>query len=174
MAVAVGAVLAGAVAGFGRLAGFDRDRSYYPTVLIVVASYYVLFAVMGGSTRAVVLESMLMAAFAVVAVAGAAHGAWIVVAGLAAHGVGDVYHTHIVDNPGVPVWWPPFCLAFDVVAAASLGWLSSDGWRRTPATPAVHDPMARHGWLRRLTQYASLDMALKRVRRPNADARPRG
>ena len=42
----VGAVLAPLVSGFARLVGLDRDRAFYPTVLIVVALYYVLFAVM--------------------------------------------------------------------------------------------------------------------------------
>lgn len=44
MAALIGLSLAFAVAIFGRIAGFDRDRAFYPTVLIVVASYYVLFA----------------------------------------------------------------------------------------------------------------------------------
>lgn len=32
-------------------------------------------------------------------------------------------HGHLVANPGVPRWWPGFCLAFDVVVAAILAWL---------------------------------------------------
>ena len=30
---------------------------------------------------------------------------------------------HIVTNAGVPVWWPAFCLAFDLGAAGALAWL---------------------------------------------------
>ena len=45
----IGVALAAAVAGLATVVGFDRDRSFGPTILIVVASYYVLFAVMGGS-----------------------------------------------------------------------------------------------------------------------------
>lgn len=149
MALAVGAVLAVGVAGFGRLAGFDRDRAFYPTVLVVVGAYYVLFAVMGGSTRAVLLESLVMAAFAAVAVAGLRHSVWIVVTGLAAHGLFDAFHAHIIDNPGVPAWWPAFCGSYDVVAAACLAWLSSVDWLRLPYAPPVQDAMARHGRLRR-------------------------
>lgn len=40
MAYAVGTVLALLTALFGRLSRFDRDRAFYPTVLIVIASYY--------------------------------------------------------------------------------------------------------------------------------------
>ena len=43
----VGVILGLVVAGFASTSGFDRDRAFYPTVLIVVASYYPLFAVMG-------------------------------------------------------------------------------------------------------------------------------
>jgi len=48
----------------------DRDRAFYPTVTIVIASYYALFAVMGASTNALVLESMAGAIFLAVAVSG--------------------------------------------------------------------------------------------------------
>ena len=98
--------------------GFDRDRSFYPVVLIVIASYYVLFAVMGGSVRALILESVVMSAFVVVAVIAMKRHLWLVAAALAAHGVLDFSHGHLVNNSGVPEWWSAFCLAFDVVAAA--------------------------------------------------------
>ncbi len=39
----VGIVLSAGVAWFARRVGLDRDRAFYPTVMIVVASYYVLF-----------------------------------------------------------------------------------------------------------------------------------
>src|SRR6185437_8824734 len=40
----IGIGLAVVVCVFAMLAGFDRDRVLYPTLVIVVASYYVLFA----------------------------------------------------------------------------------------------------------------------------------
>ena len=77
------------VALFARYVGFDRDRAFYPTVMIVIASYYVLFAVMSGSVQTVVIESVVMTLFAAAAVAGFKSSAWIVVAALAGHGVFD-------------------------------------------------------------------------------------
>ena len=103
----VGLVLSIGVALFARWVGFDRDRAFYPTVLIVIASYYVLFAVMSGSVETVLLESIMTALFAGAAVAGFKSSAWIVVAALAGHGVQDAVHGHIIANAGVPVWWPP-------------------------------------------------------------------
>ena len=116
----VGIVLSVAVAVVMRYVGFDRDRAFYPTVLIVIASYYVLFAVMGGSMQTVLLESVGVTAFAGAAIAGFKSSAWIVVFGLAGHGVFDWFHGLLIENPGVPVWWPAWCLAYDVGAAACL------------------------------------------------------
>ena len=119
----VGIVLSIGVAVFARWVGFDRDRAFYPTVLIVIASYYVLFAVMSGSVETVLLESVMMALFAVAAVAGFKASPWIVVAALAGHGVQDAVHSHIIANSSVPAWWPAWCLAYDVGAAAALAWI---------------------------------------------------
>ena len=123
----VGIVLSLGVALFARLAGLDRDRAFYPTVLIVIASYYVLFAAISESIHTVLLESMAMAVFATAAVVGFKSSGWIVVGGLAGHGVFDALHGRILENSGVPLWWPAFCLAYDVGAAVGLAWLMRRG-----------------------------------------------
>ena len=118
-----GTVLALMVSGLATLTGLDRDRAFYPTVLVVIASYYVLFAVMGGSGHALVVETLVMTGFLLVAVIGFKKSLWLVVAALAAHGVFDLFHGSVVANPGVPEWWPAFCLTYDITAAAFLAWL---------------------------------------------------
>jgi hypothetical protein len=123
MPFVIGIVLAVAVAVFARRVGLDRDRAFYPTVMIVIASYYVLFAAMSGSVQTVVIESVVMALFAAAAVAGFKSSAWIVVVALASHGVFDAVHGYVIENTGVPAWWPAWCLAYDVAAAAGLAWL---------------------------------------------------
>jgi len=123
VAYAIGIALALIVACFARLTSFDRDRAFYPTVAIIVASYYVLFAVMGGSTNTLIVELIVMIAFVLVAVIGFKFNLWLVVACLAAHGVFDVFHGLVVTNPGVPQWWPAFCLTYDIGAAGFLAWL---------------------------------------------------
>ena len=102
MPYVIGVVLGIAICLLAAAIGLDRDRAFYPTVLIVIASYYVLFAVMSGSVETVLLESIIMALFAVAAVAGFKGSAWIVVVALAGHGVQDAVHGHIVANAGVP------------------------------------------------------------------------
>jgi hypothetical protein len=123
MAYVIGIVLSASVALLARYVGFDRDRAFYPTVLMVIASYYVLFAAMSGSAHTVLLESLLMTVFVIAAIAGFKSNAWIVVAALAAHAIFDAVHRYVVENSGVPVWWPAFCLAYDLGAAGALAWL---------------------------------------------------
>lgn len=127
MPFVIGTILSMGVAAFARRAGLDRDRAFYPTVLIVVASYYVLFATMGASAHTVMVESAVAAAFVIAAVVGFKSSAWIVVAALAGHGVLDAFHGHVVDNSGVPAWWPAFCGAYDLGAAGGLAWLVRRG-----------------------------------------------
>lgn len=123
----VGISLALAVGGFATAVGLDRDRAFYPTVMIVIASYYALFAAMGASTHAIVLESLVGAGFLLAAVSGFRSTLWIVVAALAAHGIFDLAHGAAISNPGVPPWWPGFCLTFAVTAAVYLAWLLKSG-----------------------------------------------
>jgi hypothetical protein len=75
----IGLVVSAGVAVFARQVGLDRDRAFYPTVMIVIALYYVWFAVMSGSVQTVVVESVVMTLFAAAAVAGFKSNAWIVV-----------------------------------------------------------------------------------------------
>jgi hypothetical protein len=119
----VGACLAFAVGIFATVVRLDRDRAFYPTVAIVIASLYSLFAAIGGSTRALVVESMVGVGFIVLAVVGFRKSLWVVAAALALHGVFDSVHGSFISNPGVPRWWPAFCLTYDVAAAGYLAWL---------------------------------------------------
>jgi hypothetical protein len=39
----------------------------------------------------------------------------------------------VISNPGVPGWWPMFCLAYDVTAGVYLGWLLKTRGRQSRA-----------------------------------------
>lgn len=133
MPVLIGVGLGLLVCSAMQLLGFSRDRAFYPTV--VVASYYVLFAVMGGSSACLVTETVIMGRFVTLAATGFKMSPWLVVAGLAGHGVLDFFHDDLVANAGVPAYWPPFCLAFDVTAAVWLAWLILRGGSRRSSDP---------------------------------------
>jgi hypothetical protein len=66
----IGLILGLAVAGSAAVIGFDRERAFYPTVLIVIASYYVLFAAMGASRHTLIIEIVVAGGFLLVAVIG--------------------------------------------------------------------------------------------------------
>ncbi len=120
MAFLIGIGSALAVGVFGSLTGLDRERAFYPTALVVIASYYILFAVMGGSLAALGPELLIFALFAGLAAWGFRRDLRIVIVGIAAHGVMDFFHGGIVVNPGVPAWWPAWCGAYDVTAPLYL------------------------------------------------------
>jgi hypothetical protein len=111
----IGVLLAGAVVVFSALIGLDRERSFYATVLIVVASYYALFAIMGGSRHALIIEILAASFFCVFAAFGFKGSLWLLAVGLVGHGLFDFVRQGFIDNPGVPRWWPGFCMAFDVI-----------------------------------------------------------
>jgi hypothetical protein len=130
MEYAIGIAAAAGVGLFSTVIGFDKDRSFYPVVLIVIATLYLLFAAIAESTGSLVAEAIPALVFVAMATLGFRKTPWFVVAGLALHGVFDFFHHAVIANSGVPVWWPGWCLAYDVVAAAYLAVLIFI--RRTP------------------------------------------
>jgi hypothetical protein len=138
MEYVVGVLLGLAVPLFARAVGFDRDRSFYTVVLVVTASYYDLFAVLGSSMHALLSELVATAAFIILSAVGFRRNLWLVVVGLLAHGVFDIVHRALIEDPGVPRWWPMFCLMFDVAAAAYLArrLLQRSGVTAQPSRPS--------------------------------------
>lgn len=128
MEYAVGVILGLVVGGFATASGFDRDRSFYPTVLIVIAAYYSLFAVMGAPPYAsLVVETAVGLLFAGIALLGFKQSLWLAAAGIVGHGLFDfLIHPSLVTNPGMPEWWPGFCGTIDIVIG---GWLAFRLWK---------------------------------------------
>ena len=91
----------------------------YALSLALIAAVYIGFAVADGRPRVIAVETVVAAVFVVVGAAGVTGPAWLLVAGLAGHGVKDLWQhrTQFVANTR---WWPPFCLVIDWVAAAIL------------------------------------------------------
>jgi hypothetical protein len=129
--IVVGIVLAIGVAVLARSSGLDRDRAYYPVMLIVIAWYYILFAVMSGSMRVLLLESIPVAAFTTVALVGFRRNLRLVAWGLAGHGVFDTVHGQIITNTGVPGWWPAFCASIDIAIGLYALWQLASARRPT-------------------------------------------
>ncbi len=119
----VGTMLALLFGLAARLVGLDKDKALYPTVMIFIALFYVLFAVIDGLGQTIWIESVVACIFIGLSIAGFQSSLWLVVLGLALHGILDAAHGHLIKNLGVPMWWPNFCASYDIVAAAYLAWL---------------------------------------------------
>jgi hypothetical protein len=115
MPIVVGVLLAIAIAALAKFTRSDEERSFYSTVLVIIASYYVLFAVLSGSSHALVWELVIAVVFSTVAIIGALFLPTLVGTGIIAHGLFDLVHDILIENSGVPTWWPTFCGSLDVL-----------------------------------------------------------
>src|SRR3954462_7692731 len=95
------------------------DATVYALGLALIAAIYIGFAVADGRPQVVAVETGVAAAFVVVAAAAVTGSAWLLVAGLAGHGLKDLWQqrTGFVANTR---WWPPFCASVDFVAATII------------------------------------------------------
>jgi hypothetical protein len=110
-----GVIQAAAPLGFWWL----EPATVYALSLALIAAVYIGFAVADGRQSVIAVETVVAAAFVVVAAAGVTGPAWLMVAGFIGHGFKDLWQhrSHFVANTR---WWPPFCLVIDFVAAAIL------------------------------------------------------
>jgi hypothetical protein len=113
--VAVGAIQAASPLGFWWL----EPKTVYALGLALIAAVYIGFSVADGRGHVIAAESIVAGFFVVVAAVGVSGSAWLLVLGLAGHGLKDLWQhrTHFVRNTR---WWPPFCATVDFVAAGIL------------------------------------------------------
>jgi hypothetical protein len=102
-------------------------RTVYALGIPLIAAVYIGFAVADGRPHVLAVESTVVAAFVVVAAAAATGTPWLVVAGLAGHGVKDIWQ-HRTQFVAGTRWWPPFCAAVDFVAAALIALAITTGF----------------------------------------------
>ena len=113
-------VIWGCLQAASPLAFFWLDEAtVYALGLTLIAAVYIGFAVADGRSKVVVVETGVATVFVVVAAAAVTGSAWLLVAGLAGHGLKDLWqqHTRFVSDTR---WWPPFCATVDVVAATVI------------------------------------------------------
>ena len=111
----VGVIQAVSPLGFWWLA----PRTVYALGLTLIAAVYIGFSVADGRWKVIAAESSVAAFFVVIAAVSVSGSAWLIVLGLAGHGLKDLWQhrTHFVRNTR---WWPPFCATVDWVAAGIL------------------------------------------------------
>jgi hypothetical protein len=87
--------------------------------LALIAAVYIGFAVADGRRHVLAVETAVAAVFVVVAAAAVTGTLWLIVAGLAGHGVKDMWQ-HRTGFVAGTRWWPPFCAAVDFAAAGLI------------------------------------------------------
>jgi hypothetical protein len=82
----------------------------------VIAAVYIGFAVGDGRVKVLLVETGVAGGFIIIAAAAITGTPWLLVVGLAGHGLKDLWQhrSHFVANTR---WWPPFCLVVDWVVA---------------------------------------------------------
>jgi hypothetical protein len=95
------------------------SATVYALGLIAIASIYIGFAVADGRPKVIAVESSVAFTFVVIGAAAVTESPWLLVVGLAGHGLKDLWQhrTHFVANTR---WWPPFCMVVDFVVAAVI------------------------------------------------------
>jgi len=95
------------------------NATVYALGLVLIASVYIGFAVADGRPAVIAFESSVAGLFVVVAAAAVTGSPWLLVLGLAGHGVKDLWQhrSQFVANTR---WWPPFCFVVDLVVAAII------------------------------------------------------
>ncbi len=91
----------------------------YALGLVAIAAIYIGFAVADGRSTVIAVEVCVASVFVVVAAVGVTGSGWVLVAGLAGHGLKDFWQ-HRTGFVSGTRWWPPFCASVDVVAAALI------------------------------------------------------
>ena len=96
-----------------------EPRTVYALGLVLIAAVYIGFSVADGRWKVIAIESSVAGIFVVVAAVSVTGSAWLLVLGLAGHGLKDLWQhrMHFVRNTR---WWPPFCATVDWVAAGIL------------------------------------------------------
>jgi hypothetical protein len=113
-------VVFGALQAASPLAFWWLDpATVYALGLVLIASVYIGFAVADGRPAVIAVEISLASTFVILAAAAVTGSPWLLVLGLAGHGLKDLgqHRRQFVANTR---WWPPFCLVVDWVAAAAI------------------------------------------------------
>ena len=124
-ALSVGVALAVVMAVIARITRFDIDCSYHATVLIVIANNHVLFAFI--AKEAILPELFGALLFSSIAALGVYSWTPLIGIGILLHGAFDLIHSHLIQNPGVPPWWPAFCGGVDIVLGSWVIYLTQTG-----------------------------------------------
>jgi hypothetical protein len=103
----------------GLFSGIALGAVWEPAGLPSASTVYIGFAVADGRWLVIAVETNVAALFVIVAAAAITESPWLLVVGLAGHGLKDFWQ-HRREFVANTRWWPPFCLVVDWVAATVI------------------------------------------------------
>lgn len=92
--------------------------TFHSVTLAVIGAIYLGFALADGRLSVMILEGLAATAFIVLALLGLWQAPAFVAAGLILHGFWDLAHRPRAIPTKLPIWYPPFCAAWDFLFAA--------------------------------------------------------
>ena len=113
--VVIGAIQAATPLGFWWL----PNQTVYAMGIAVIGAIYIGFAVADGRPKVIAVETTVAFTFVLIAAAAITGTPWLLVVGLAGHGLKDMWQ-HRTQFVSTTRWWPPFCAAVDFVAATII------------------------------------------------------
>lgn len=118
--IGMGAGLGILTLGLFRLARIHKEHGTYAVLLLMIAAIYPIMALHSGAPELSRLHIGLAGAFGLCALLGARFSMWIIVLGLAAHGLLDfALHQDAIESPA-QAWYLSICVGFDLAVAAGL------------------------------------------------------
>jgi hypothetical protein len=96
-----------------------EPRAVYALGLALIAAVYIGFSVADGRGKVIAAECSVAGLFVIVAAVSVTGSMWLAVAGLAGHGLKDLWQ-HRTQFVRHTRWWPPFCATVDFAAAGIL------------------------------------------------------
>ncbi len=91
--------------------------AFHAVALALIAAIYLGFALMDGRISIAILEWTVGTVFVVLALLGLWQAPVLLAIGLILHGCWDLAHRPHGITTRLPVWYPPFCAAYDFVFA---------------------------------------------------------
>lgn len=123
-ALIAGIVIAIYVVMSFRKTKLEKRKWVYPLLLGTFPMYYWVFAVYGSDYKALLNELITGALFIAVAYGAykrnSANAVRVLSIGYIGHAIYDAAHNSLFVNSGVPLWWPEFCGAVDVLIGIYL------------------------------------------------------
>src|SRR4051812_29671677 len=95
------------------------NATVYAMGLAVIGAIYIGFAVADGRPKVIAVEATVAFTFVLIAAVAVTGTPWLLVVGLAGHGLKDAWQ-HRTQFVSTTRWWPPFCAAVDFVAATII------------------------------------------------------